>query len=50
MQGAGMFAAREGYRYLDATFNDERLLDRSRRLDWPGRKIAGLVAMDIAIR
>ena len=57
VQGAGMFATREGYRrYLDATFTMraayERLLDRSGAAgvwaDWPGRKIAGLVAMDIA--
>lgn len=57
VQGAGMFASREGYRcYLDATFamraTYERLLDDSGAAllwpEWPSRKIADLVAQDIA--
>ena len=57
VQGAGMFASHEGYRrYLDATFamraRYERLLDDSGAAglwpEWPSRKIADLVAQDIA--
>lgn len=56
MQAAGMFASRDGYRrYLDATFamraRYERLLDDSGAAmlwpDWPSRKIADLVELDI---
>ncbi len=57
VQGAGMFASREGFkRYLAATFEMraryERLLDRDGAEQvwarWPSRRIAGLVAQDIA--
>ena len=57
VQGAGMFASREGYRrYLAATFlmraTYERLLDDSGAAalwpEWRSRKIADLVALDIA--
>lgn len=57
VQNAGMFGSREGFRrYLTATFDMrtryERLLDRNgaERVwpEWPGRRIAGLVAQDSA--
>lgn len=56
VQGAGMFASREAFRrYLTATYEMraryERLLDLSGAAkvwpDWPGRRIAELVAQDI---